>query len=1696
MNATEAIVRTGTSQASRPSAALEKGYFSIEERSISDLLHFVRELAGQLRFYDSAHQEAGTWQGMFDLNPDTMEAFMEDPEAFLNIKDTSDPEGQRQQIAERLSQPHRALFLVFLKLVPHLKERFSELTQQHLDLYYQEVLKIPRKEASKDRVHLLFGLAEGITAYTLTQGTLLDGGTDAAGTPLHYALDQTFTLSQAELVDIRTVRMRRQYQSLNDIRELHVNGFEVMLRQALGQYFQGDELPSYPQGRYYDASVDIPYLQKLAHFLPIAPDDLTALQHVIPTVAEREGLLSSLLSPAALQKWEEQVGHDLPDRLHHRTLEAFETEVLAFKAALEGSGDQDQDIIHLEKVISSSDQKQDLLNQLSQDAIQKWESKVATTLQEHLPASSIAAFARKVSWFKEEVEEAEAYVTSILGFVTVSDFLYCMDMYERSVSTDPSIPFPGVDEWVEASERIEAAFDQRWRIRRMERMIDSYRPGALKNYNDEGEEVPVLGRLERLFEQLFGQPDPGNRLPPFPAVTDSLESLYEILLQEDGSDRYALAARYISQSLGFVLEEFQFFMDMHQRSNELYGRRYREILQDPKWERAFQILERTERNLRELVAPAPGRWDVKNIQAGKDIRFDGQESQPAFGLPGTSTDLTAYYQPGLAVVSSLLHLEEGIRSIQLEIACKKEYFPMEDLQLAREKGTLQFEIGLSGAEDWTTFNSLDHPNKVTFVVETIGEDLTASFAPEEVLLICGLELIGDTGKKVIFSDGSIWEVMYAVDNDPPTFALSYLSTVSGISGGASYMLPDLSFTDQGTPLIGAVYIQHRQEVVMQNVEEVYGAAVATVEQGDYLRFFDGQLVEVREVLDKGTRARVRPMGYLPVDTASLNERDPPERLRSLAFRERSLIQEVDILTVKLEPEGKTFGEQDLNRILHFPNGLVLELREPVLAEGDNPSDDEETQEYDEAKVTELEPRDFDPETLDTRIEMYSTFPGFRLNIRLERDDAAVAPPSEALAVPGFNPKEPALRVMLKNYRNTQGASDTVDTPYEYFANIRLHQVKLEVNVKGMEQVKIATDDGVLKPGGPFELFGRQPHEGASFYFGHPELSRKKLDSLDLQLTWIDLPDNFQEYYAAYTNSGLPDIPTLSNSQFKAQMDLYNVRSWQELEDSKELFQATAEGVTTLRYATGFAEAAYEELALTPPIDSDDPREERRYFRLQLQAPDFQHKRYPQVIRRLALDGDTSLVNEPYTPSVSTFTVGYSVSEEITPDLRDSEDGSFLTHLHPFGALNVRHSILESKPELGAAMLPLLQDEGALYLGLSGLEPGQEVSLLFQLVPGTGDAASEAPRLHWYYRTLEGWKAFPLPDLLDDTTSAMTYSGIVRLRLPEDASDTGPLMPSGHHWIAVHAPEHAHAAAHVLNIHPRAASATLVAVPPGSAHVRLPGESITAFVAPVKEVPTVLQPYSSFGGKQSETDAQYYTRVSERLSHKGRAVVARDHEQLVLEKFPEIAHVKCLNSGELDGENSPGALKVVVVPDLTSVSPFRPLTPGVAPELLEQVQKTLTEASAFANELTVQNAVFERVLYRVAVRFNPGYGQGIYRKQTGEDLIRYLSPWAGEEQMLFGNQLYLTELIYFLENLPYVDYVAVVKGYREEVQYEGTEEEELRWIEAEEIIQVSRPDALLVSNSYHVIDVISGENFRVEDFMGIGYMIIELDNIVR
>ena len=713
----------------------------------------------------------------------------------------------------------------------------------------------------------------------------------------------------------------------------------------------------------------------------------------------------------------------------------------------------------------------------------------------------------------------------------------------------------------------------------------------------------------------------------------------------------------------------------------------------------------------------------------------------------------------------------------------------------------------------------------------------------------------------------------------------------------------------------------------------------------------------------------------------------------------------------------------------------------------------------------------------------------RISLKLDEQAAAVAP---LTAGEGLETAWPVLQILLRDDED----EGRLVKQYLPFQKLRLEHVHLHVAVVGMTALTLQNDAAVLNAKKPFEPFGTAPATGSSFYMAHPELCAKGLDALTMTINWMGVPDDLKTHYAAYTNAGIAD-----NTSFKAQLKFYDNRGLFPVKINQsdvQLFHAEGHANETGASREHTISISRADLITSYSnykqnlhlIAGEEVLDWSRYWLLELLSPDFQHATYPQAITQYAakLAKDTAAdpptntagdpPNPPYTPKINRLKVDYAASTEIDPAARDAADR--LYHVEAFGYRAVTE-------DGGYAFLPQYESQGELYVGIDALVPPQNLALLFQMAEGSADPDLERTPVRWDYLDGNVWRSLEEGRLRSDTTNGLLNSGIVKLDLPPVAAST--VLPPALYWIRATIDKNTRSVCDTVAILTQAVSATFEDRGNAPDHLDqpLPADSITGLAAPQPQVKAIRQPYSSTGGAGPEQATRFYTRVSERLRHKNRALTCWDYERLILEAFPGIYKVKCLPVDASDNPQLAGSIQVIVVPDIRGKRPFDPFEPKVPADTLLKIERLLHVHTPALARFTVKNPRYVQLKVRFAVRFREGYNPGYYLQVLNNELRAYLAPWAYDQsaEIVFGGRINANLIVNFVEERYYVDYLA---GIRLFTIHEGKVAE----VQPDQPVIAEAPDVILVSARQHEIDELTEEGFVEEAFVGINYMKVALD----
>ncbi|HEY5969972.1 MAG TPA: hypothetical protein VIU35_18450 [Chitinophagaceae bacterium] len=402
-------------------------------------------------------------------------------------------------------------------------------------------------------------------------------------------------------------------------------------------------------------------------------------------------------------------------------------------------------------------------------------------------------------------------------------------------------------------------------------------------------------------------------------------------------------------------------------------------------------------------------------------------------------------------------------------------------------------------------------------------------------------------------------------------------------------------------------------------------------------------------------------------------------------------------------------------------------------------------------------------------------------------------------------------------------------------------------------------------------------------------------------------------------------------------------------------------------------------------------------------------------------------------------VGIDINH-IAPEFLTEEDNipvytNYLLPQYKFGFQNVNF-IREDQ------YLSSVYQQGNLYIGIEDLVLPQNISLLFKIADGTAeDNDEEPPKINWSYLIHNKWRLLKHENIISDSTYGLQATGIVLIDFPKDATTNNTIITKGLHWLCASVDNEADKIPKIIDIIAQANKAIFFDQENDPEHYRnpLPAKTIAKLVTKVPEVKLITQPFESFDRKMREEGNVFYARASERLRHKHRAITPWDYEHLVLQHFPWIYKVKCLSNTDPvclcrheEGDETkccceqiaPGHVLIIPVSNLRNKNAVDILKPRTGRRTLIQIEEYLRKLTSPFVHVRAKNPLFEEIKTSFKVKFHTGTDKGRYLRQLNDDIIKYLTPWAFDEtkDVIFGGKVYASNIINFIEELDYVDYI--------------------------------------------------------------------------
>ncbi len=729
----------------------------------------------------------------------------------------------------------------------------------------------------------------------------------------------------------------------------------------------------------------------------------------------------------------------------------------------------------------------------------------------------------------------------------------------------------------------------------------------------------------------------------------------------------------------------------------------------------------------------------------------------------------------------------------------------------------------------------------------------------------------------------------------------------------------------------------------------------------------------------------------------------------------------------------------------------------------------------------------------------------KLVFQVPREEKAIKGYNSTVLGENFTTTQPVCRILIKT-QNTEGHA-----LYRKWAEKQVKSISVNVDVRGIKTLKIESDIGTLNASKPFFPFTTTPVKNSKFYIDYPELFKKDWTKADVDIEWKNTPDNFKTLYYAYrksyryevtpsvflNNMGKfsvsealaaeeikplvealkakvtagpsvqqstsvfnvveQDLIVENDSYFKADVEIKHKEEWETTQTNLVLFTKVAD-----LYETSFSVA-----------NSGLGADKNGQVRLSLNQS-FLHELFPRIYAlAFSSQEDTLIPNEPYTPMVETISLGYTAKTialigATEDDYKNNQIQLF--HEHPFGQ-SEEHPYLKTKTGFLASsnlnIVPAYCKGGELYLGLENAKNLQQVSLLVQVLEGSEntqkDSFTGSQKAEWSVLCADEWKNLNSDYMVTNETGNFLKSGIVKFSIPSDATTTNNRLPKKLMWVRVKILKDYDVVCKAISIMAQAVVSEFADNGNELSHLEkgLGAKTISKLVQKLATVKSVSQPFNSFGGVPVESDEAYYRRVSERLRHKNRAIALWDYENIILQQFPGVFKVKCLNHSSETSFLSPGNVLIVVIPDIVNKNVFDIFQPRVSKAMLNKIQDHVNKLNTLHVNAKVINPDYEEVRVELKVKFYQGYDQNYYLRELNGDIKRFLSPWAygTPGSIRFGATLHRSFIINYIEKLKYIEYVEDVKLVKKgETSFAN--------------VTPSSPKAILVSAKQHGIEPVS------------------------
>lgn len=656
-------------------------------------------------------------------------------------------------------------------------------------------------------------------------------------------------------------------------------------------------------------------------------------------------------------------------------------------------------------------------------------------------------------------------------------------------------------------------------------------------------------------------------------------------------------------------------------------------------------------------------------------------------------------------------------------------------------------------------------------------------------------------------------------------------------------------------------------------------------------------------------------------------------------------------------------------------------------------------------------------------------------------------------------------------------------PYSWIRKLNIQRIIIRTKVEGISDVQVYNELGKIDNTKSFPPFGINTSAGTWMAIGNYEMAIKNTSSINVSIKWNQLPlhpKGLKGHYAAYPGE-------IQNDSFKVRVRYLSDNSWFPTPGTNyfSLFRdAVIDDPNAAKLDKAVAEESdFNKISVKKMVPFEGSEEEYKYtiktrtgfVRMTLEKPDmgFGTQEYRDLFTERMMmkkwrKKRLPVLLQPIFPHVENMTLDYR-SEDII-DLRKNARNSHVVvdQLHPFGVVSSR----EVSTNTGIPFVFSQQADASLILGFKHVKGGELFSTYISMEAISNEMTLEdLPQVVMYWGDGFDWEEIPRGFLAKDETKRMTVSGNIVYHFP-DHIPPNLYDPNGVLWIRFGFVKNHEFVPEIRAIYNNAGLVVLE-TDETSVEKMQSFKNSNGVLEPEKKLPgitSIKQITSYYSGQELEDLKSMQARVSEYVTHRGRAVTARDFELLTLQEFSDIGKALCLPNTNLKN-SKPGVVTVVVIPQNTikTLDHSKPMVPS---GLLSKIEDFLGARTSKNVLVDVVNPVYEEILVKCIIRLKDK-NQLVPLESLHEICDNFIAPWQTKKTLpKFGESVHITRIYNAILEADFVagiSYFAVIRvsqdksGRRNHYHLYKHEDQET-------ILVPDQPYKLFVPAETHIIQV--------------------------